>query len=153
MGIETDRRVATEPATPGGPVFWAAVAIGWALMAFGVVGAFDNAQDSHPRSLTIWIVGCLAVHDLLIAPAVFAIGGALRRALAPPIRAIVQGALIVSAVIVIVSIPVVGRFGVTTDNPSALPRNYTAGALGALVVVWIATAAVLVVAWRRSRHT
>ncbi len=139
-------------ASPGGPVFWVAVAVGWAVMAFGVVGALDNAADTHPRSLAIWLVGSLAVHDALIAPATFIVAGVLRRALAPPLRAVVQAALIVSAVIVIVSIPVVGGFGSTPDNPSALPRNYALGLAVAVGLVWACSAVALGLAWRRARR-
>ena len=121
-------------------------------MAYGVVGAIDNASDTHPRSLAIWIVGSLAVHDFVIAPAVFIFAGALKRALAPPYRAIVQAALIVSAAIVIVSIPIVG-FGMTGGNPSALPRNYAAGLLAFLGVVWVSTAVALAGARRRAQRS
>lgn len=135
-----------------GRLFWVCVLIGWALMAYGVVGALDNARDTHPRSLAIWIVGSLAGHDLVIAPLVFLLGGALRRAAGPAVRGPVQAALIVSAALVVISVPVVGGFGITSDNPSALPRNYWLGAGIALAAVWSATAVALVVAWRRTRR-
>lgn len=149
MGVDADRELAEE--SPKGPLFWTAVVVGWAVMAFGVVGAIDNARDTHPRSLAIWIVGSLAVHDFVIAPVVFIFAGALKRALAPPYRAIVQASLIVSAVIVIVSIPVVG-FGMSGGNASALPRNYAAGLLVFLGVVWAATVIILVLARRQAQR-
>lgn len=141
----------TEPAAYG-RLFWACVLFGWAVMAYGVVGALDNARDTHPRSLAIWIVGSLAGHDLVIAPLVFLSGGALRRVAGPRVRRPVQTALIVSAALVVISVPVVGGFGITADNPSALPRNYWLGAGIALAIVWTVMAAALFVAWLRTRR-
>jgi hypothetical protein len=147
MGIEADRHV--EAHTPSGPFFWVCVLVGWAVMGFGIVGALDNATFTHPRSFAIWVVGSLAVHDLVIAPLVFLTGGALHRIVPSMMRGAVQTATILSALFVALSIPIVGAFGARPDNPTLLPRNAAVGLLLCLGTVWAFAATVGVVAWRR----
>jgi hypothetical protein len=150
MGIEADRHVAP-PHDPRGVVFWGSLVVGWGVMVYGIVGALGIAEDTHPRSLAIWIVGSLVVHDFVIAPSVFIVGGLLRRVVPARVRAGVQAAMFVSAILAVISVPVIGRFGARRDNPSLLPREAGMGLLVALAVVWIVTGVSLAVAWRRSR--
>jgi hypothetical protein len=152
MGIEADRELeAAKARVPGGPVFWTGVLMGWGAIAFGVVGALNISSDTHPRSLAIWLVGSLLVHDLAIAPAVFVIGRVLRRKVADRFRAALQAVLYLSAVLVVVSIPVIGRFGARRDNPTLLPRDATTGLIVALALIWIGAALLFLVARLRSR--
>ena len=151
MGLEADRHLIDPSRIPGGRVFWAGVVVGWAVIAFGIWGAIFEGLNVKP-SFVIWLIGGLLVHDLLVAPLVFATGMVLRRALPARYRATVHAALILSAVFVLASIPVLGRFGASEDNPSALPRNYTAGLLIMLAIVWGVTALFLLRAWRTSQE-
>ena len=146
MGVEADR-----PLTPPyGAVFWAAVAAGWAVIGYGIFGVFADAGLTHPRSLALWLAGCLVAHDLVLAPLVFAFGRRLRRAASGALLGLLQVCLFVSGVLVLVSIPVLGRFGERPDNPTLMPRNYALGIIVALGVVWVATSLVVaVIAWHR----
>jgi hypothetical protein len=152
MGIEADRPLNERREIPSGRLFWLAVAVGWAVMGFGFAGALTEANRSHPRSLAIWMAGCLIAHDFVLAPIVFAVGKALRRVTSGLGRSLVQACLFLSGVIFLVSIPVLGRFGERPDNPTLMPRNYGIGLVVALVTVWLATTAVFgVIALRRRR--
>jgi hypothetical protein len=54
-------------------------------------------------------------------------------------------------VVVLVSVPVLGRFGAQADNPSLLPRDYPAGLALTLSVVVLAGAGLAALRWRRHR--
>ncbi|HYZ93984.1 MAG TPA: hypothetical protein VFA34_16550 [Actinomycetota bacterium] len=137
---------------PGGGLFWTAVVVGWGIILFGVGGALADSRFTHPRSMAIWIVGCLIAHDFVLAPIVFGIGKALRRAASGADRRLLQASLLLFGVIFLVSIPVLGRFGFRPDNPTLLPRDYAVGLIVTLATVWIfTTATFFFVSWRRRR--
>lgn len=136
---------------PGGWLFWCGVLIGWAVMAFGVWGAIYEGRRVD-QSLAIWMIGGLVAHDLVAAPLVFLAGATLRRVVGSRYRAAVHAALFVSAMFVVVSVPVLGGFGLRRDNPSVLPRDYATGLLVILAAIWTLTAVVLFMAWRASRR-
>lgn len=123
------------------------------MIAFGIWGAiFVGRRIDH--GFAIWLIGGLLAHDLVVAPLVFGAGAVLRRTVPEAYRGAVTAALVVSAMFVVASIPVLGRFGARPDNATLLPRDYTTGLLVVLAIVWSATAIVLVRAWRnRSRQT
>ena len=150
MGLQADRQLIDQERIPSGRVFWTGVIAGWAVIAFGIWGAIFESRNVDHR-LAVWLVGGLLVHDLVIAPIVFATGMILRRAVPARSRATISAALIVSAIFVVTSIPMLGRFGEREDNPTALPGNYTAGLMVMLAIVWSFTALVMLRAWRRSR--
>lgn len=134
-----------------GRLFWASVAVGWGIMAFGVVGALVDGGRTNPPELGLWLAGSLVAHDLVIAPATFAVGMAVRRLAPPGIRAALQAALILSGIFVLFSIPLLGGFGRNEANPSILPQDYAAGLLLVLAVVWGASTALAIVGWLRRR--
>ncbi len=92
----------------------------------------------------VWLVAGVVVHDAVIGPLLIALGAANpggKRWAAPLIQA-----GIVLATVTVVAIPVLGRFGARTDNPTLLDRNYVAGwlslaaiTLGAAGIVWLRT--------------
>ena len=135
-----------------GRLFWAGVGIGWALIGFGVVGALRDAARTNPPELVLWLLGSLVAHDLVIAPATFAVGAALRRSAPRSLLRPLQAALILSGIFVLFSITLLGGWGRDAGNPSILPRNYAAGLLVALAVVWGATSALAVIGWLRRRR-
>lgn len=138
---------------PGGPLFWTGAAVGWSVMAFGVIGALGISADTHPRSLGIWVIGSLLVHDLVVAPVVFLVGTFVRRTVPAPAGTWVRAAMIVTAILVLISIPVIGRFGARRDNPTLLPRDAGTGLLLAVGVVWLLACIAMVIAWRRGRRS
>lgn len=96
---------------------------------------------------TVWLVAGVVVHDAVIGPLLIALGAAHpggKRWAAPLIQA-----GIVLATVTVVAIPVLGRFGARTDNPTLLDRNYVAG--------WLSLAAITLgaagIVWLRARRT
>lgn len=132
------------PAPPPryGRLFWALLPVGGLLMAWGLVGLFRDAALTVPASWLRWFLGGLLVHDLLLVPAVLAVGLAVRRlppALQPPVRA----ALIVSGTLALMSLPLLLGYGRATQpgNASLLPGDYPRSLAITVGAVWAAAAA------------
>jgi hypothetical protein len=156
MGLPADRHV-TGPGPPGadeparGRLFWGALIVGWAVIAYGIAGGLDNARDTQPTEIVRWFLGAAVIHDGLLAPAVLLAGFAVARLLPAPLRGPVQGGLIVSAVVVLFSLPLVRGYGVRPDNPTVLFRDYGPALLAVLAAVWMITAVVTVLSYHRRR--
>ena len=125
---------------PRGRHFWTATAIGWLVIAYGIVGLLRANIDIV--GFGAWFLGAAVVHDLLVAPVVFGVGWLLTRALPPPWRTPVKAATAVSAVLVVFVWPLVRGYGRSAALPSALPLDYVSNLIGALAVIWS-----LAVAW------
>ena len=140
--------------SPRGWLFWTGLALGWAVMAYAVIGIRSQADLTNPAQLTRWVVGAAVVHDLLVAPIVTIVAIALAwRAPAwwgRPV-AFAAGA---SAIVAVFATPLVRGFGRRVNNPSALPRDYTNNLAWVLAGIWGAAASVIAYrAVRRRRST
>jgi hypothetical protein len=133
-----------------GPLFWSGVAIGGACMAFGMVALMSKAAATAPSNFAVYFVGLALLHDLLIVPIVMVIAVALRRVTPRAGRGLVSGALLVSATVVLFSVPFVAGWGAQPDNPSFLPRDYRLGMAVVLAAVWAISIVLLI---RRHRRT
>lgn len=132
MGDQTDRRVTY------GRAFWAGVAIGGSIMAFGLVGLFLDAERTHPAQWVRWFVGAALVHDLLLAPVVFGTGHMVRGW-----GSTVRYGIVASGVLVLIAYPSVRGFGRNPANPSILPSNYAVNLLVLLGLVWLVVGVVM----------
>jgi len=123
-----------------GRAFWVGLAVGGAVMAFGIAGALGDAAATEPRALVAWVVAADIVHDALVAPAGIALGWAVGRVVRAPWRAPVRAGLFLSALVAILAWPGLRGYGRATqpDNPSVQPLDYRAGALATLSIVWVA---------------
>lgn len=126
--------------------FWIAVAVGWAVIAFGVVGLFANARQTHPDQWVRWFVGAALAHDLLLAPVVFSVGRYAARW-----GTSVKGGLIASGVLLLIAYPMVRGFGRDPANPSILPLNYWLNLVLMLAGVWLVVGLSATVMRRRTR--
>ena len=133
-----------------GPLFWISAVAGWAVIGFGLRGVFQHSLDTRPANLAKFVVGGALLHDLVVAPLVILVGVVVARAVPRRTRAVVQGALVVTAVLALFSYPLVRAYGLAANNPTSLPHNYTANLLVVLGAVW-AVAALLVLLRVRSR--
>ena len=125
-------------------LFWSSAAVGWAIVAFGVWTLLRRAGATKPLNFTVLFIGIAVAHDVLFDPAVSLVGR-LGSDLSARIRTVVFVATVVSGSLVLVALPpLIGEAG---DNASLLPRDYSAGLLVSLVVVW--GAAAITVAVRR----
>ena len=137
---------------PRWPIVAGAV-VGGALGADGVVSLLAQSRDTHPIVVVRWVVGLAVAHDLLLVPFVLVIGVAVRRFPPVALRPFLAGGLLVSGAVTLVAWPFVRGYGRRADNPSILPRNYAHGLALTLVAVWLTTALVALVAWRRGGDT
>ncbi len=131
-GTGTGEPVGRERLRPG-PVAWVFIALGFALMAFSLVGVFREADQADPGNWIPWLVGAAVVHDAVLLPLVVLVGFGFAAIGPPGLRACLRWAVAVGAVVTLATWPVVRRFGANPDDPSELPlpagRN--------LVVLWV----------------
>ena len=136
-----------------GRCFWIMTAIGWAVMAGAVIGAFGDRRDAQPTVLVRWLVGSALLHDLVWLPVVAIVGAALARANRGRLPSAVRWALATSAVLTVIAWPFVRGYGRNRGNPSLLPRNYSQGLISYLVLTWIlAGLAMALGRWRARRR-
>lgn len=119
------------------------VAAGTLAAAFGVIGVLTDPSVSLPNYAR-YTITVLFGHDLLVLPLAIVLGAVLTRWLPGWARPVVQGALFVTAVLTVVALPLVLGYGRRTDDPSALPRDYTRGFLLCLGAIWLVTAGLLI---------
>jgi len=130
-----------------GPRFWIALALGGAVIAFGVTGLIADVGVRSAADVAVWLGAANVVDDLLLAPLACVAGAALAYLLPEPWRAPVRAALITSAVVLIVAFPALRGFGrdQVPDNPSVDPLNYATATVTVLAAVWAGAAAWLIV--------
>lgn len=129
-----------------GAGFWVGLALGVPIVAYGVRGVVDALPGVQLTSFLRWFLGGALVHDLLLAPLVCALAWCVLRVVPPTAAGPVQGALVASGLVGLVSWPFVRGYGVTPGEPSFLSRDYTASVLWIWAAIW--TVAALVTVWR-----
>lgn len=131
---------------------WLFLVPGFAAVGWGVLGLVQHRDRVPLDAWATWFVGSALVHDLLIAPAVIAVGAVLARVLPRPARAPVVVGLVVSAVLTVVALPFLYDGGDNSSKPSFLVQDYDRNLL--LLVVGVLTVAGLwaVVATLRARR-
>jgi hypothetical protein len=120
-------------------------AAGAALAAYGAVRLLELGWDNL-ASTVVWLVAGVVAHDALLAPAVVLAAWLASRRLPATARWFVARVTIVLGPLVLLSVPVLGRFGAKPDNPSLLDRPYFAGLATCAALVLLASGAG---AWRR----
>jgi hypothetical protein len=135
----------------------ALMSVGVALLGFGGLVFLLDVNPSNYPGLAIWLAGAIVLHDGVAALAVFGATVLVRRAHGIPfvVRAIVQGAAVVSLVVTVLVLPEFLAIAMGPANPSVLPLNYAgnlllfhAGLVGVTVV-----AVVIALALRRRGRT
>jgi hypothetical protein len=136
-----------------GPGLWIGLALGLPIIGWGIRGALSEEARTHPAELGRWIVGSAVVHDALILPVVLLVAVGARRLVPARTWAFVRWALATTGVLALVSWPFVRGYGRRSSNASLLPRDYTAGVLVAVMLVWLVAgvAALVQVRGRRIR--
>ena len=120
------------------------VAVGVAVMGFAVVGALtDDGFD--PVGVVVFLGGVVIAHDLVLMPLVLVAGALIGRFVPVAARSAVRVAALCGLALAVVGLPLVAGFGRVAGDPSVLPRPYGRGLLLALVLVWSAAAATVVV--------
>ncbi len=143
---------ARTPATPRTSpwFFWASVAVGAPMVLFGLHSVL-RTRSTPIYWVVRWMVGLLLVHDGVIAIAVGVAGWALARWLPDWLSGPVRGALALSVIVVVFSLPLWQRRGINPSNPSRLPLNYASAVLTVVVAVWCVSAVIAGLRWRAQR--
>ena len=119
--------------------------IGVAVAAYGVKLLLDLGPSNLRATLT-WLIGGIVLHDAVLAPVTVLVGTGLVALWRAGVR---TGPLIVGGFVLgtvtIAAIPMLGRFGARSDNPTLLDRNYLVGWLVLAALTALVTAVVLLV--------
>ena len=128
--------------------FWVAVAVGAALMGWGVYYFFDVTPDWDRRiNFGVWLVGLDVAHDVVLAPFVVAVGWAVTRAVPPRWKAPTQAGLILSGTVLLLAWLPLNETASGTNNPTIQPNDYPTATLVLLGGIWVA-----MVIWALSRR-
>jgi hypothetical protein len=89
-----------------------------------------------------WLLAGPLLHDLLLAPLVGLIGLALSRLLTDRVTAgWIRAALLATAVLLLIAVPLVWRPAPAPPNPGLQDRNYLLGLAVWLAALWVPVAA------------
>lgn len=119
-------------------------AVGLGVLAWGGWLLLGLGSDQW-LPVGIWLAGGIIGHDALLAPVVVLLGALAVRLVPVPARAPLAVALVVWGTVTLLAVPVLGRFGALSDNPTLLDRPYLRswGVLTAVVLVAVAVASLL----------
>ena len=123
---------------------------GAAAAAYGGLLLLDDGFGDLVNVAT-WLVAGVVLHDLVLAPLVIVLVVMTSRLLPNAWRAPAAAALVVLGSVTLLAIPVLGRFGARTDNPTLLDRSYWAGWALIAGLTLVATAVTILVRTRRAR--
>ncbi|MEX5633323.1 hypothetical protein [Parafrankia sp. FMc2] len=130
------------------------VCAGLAALGYGLAGLVTHPRPVNLPNSTRWLAGGVLVHDLVLVPATVLVGLVLARFVPAPYRAVAQGALIVSASVALMCLPLWLGYGGTPGNPTTNPLPYRRNLALVLGAVWAAAAAIMILraVRRRRRH-
>lgn len=122
--------------------------IGLAVAAYGawlLLG--DDLADLV--AIAVWLAAGVVLHDFVLVPLTLGVSWLGLRWLPDGSRAAASAGLVVLGTLTVLAVPVLGRWGANTDNPTILDRHY---GLGWLAVAGLTIMGVLLVlvAKRRS---
>ena len=140
----TDHSPRSEDAPRYDAGFWIGLALGVPIVAYGVRGVLDALPGVQLTSFLRWFVGGALVHDLVLAPLVCLVAWIVLRTVPAVAAGPVQGALLASGLVGLVSWPFVRGYGVTPGEPSFLSRDYTASVLWIWAAIWTVALVVIV---------
>ena len=105
------------------------VVLGLALLVVGGITLLNDVNPKRYIGIATWFLGALIVHDGIISFVVFGAnivmrktGGRLRIPL--PAILIVQGALVIAAIMTLIVVPAALKKSIGTANPTLLPLDY-----------------------------
>jgi hypothetical protein len=116
----------------------------------GLYGAWLLLTRGHDLvDVAVWLAAGVVLHDAVLAVATVLLGAVALRVLPHAARAPAVVGFVVLGSVTLLAVPVLGRFGARTDNPTLLDRDYTAGWL---VLAGLTVLAVVVATLVRSRR-
>lgn len=124
-------------------------------IALGAFGVFRLVSETPIRSLLIlalWLIAALVLHDAILAPSVVGVGWLLRRYVPDRGRRFVQLALIMSALVTVIAIPMIFLRGSQPAVKALLLRNYGANLILLLSMIAVVSLILYAVHVVRDRY-
>jgi hypothetical protein len=121
-------------------------------IGLGLFGVFRLVTEIGVHSLMVlalWMLAALAIHDGILSPTVVAVGTALRRLVPDRARRYLQIALIMSALITVIAVPMIFLRGSQPRAKALLLRDY--GANLSLLIGIVAVITLILYAVRVAR--
>lgn len=100
-------------------------AIGVLVMAYGAWRILGTARLTRPRTLAVWLVAAVVLHDGVLAPLTMTAGYILGRIFRPRARRYVVGGLVTAAMVTAVAIPLIHRRGTQPTSTTLEVQDYT----------------------------
>ena len=122
---------------------------GIAVALYGIGRLFTGIPLQSLTLLALWLIAAVVIHDGLVSPTVVAVGWTLRRLVPPRGRRYLQAALIMSALVTIVALPMMYRANRQPPSKAILRQDF--GANLALLVAIIAVATLIAYAVQVAR--
>jgi hypothetical protein len=132
--------------------FWLGAAAGLAFIAAGLRGLLHDRAATQPSDLMKWLLGAGIVHDAVIAPIVVLAAWITGRAIPARARTPIRLGLAATALLIVLTWPLVQGWGRRTANPSALPLDYGRNLISTLAVLWAVVIVFAVVRLRSARR-
>jgi hypothetical protein len=104
---------------------------GVALIGFGLFRLATEIPFRNLAVLLLWLIAAVLIHDGVLAPLVLTVARALAQ-IPPRVRRYLQAAVIASALVTVIAVPLIYRRGSQPDSKALLQQNYAAH-LGVLV--------------------
>ncbi|HMD44583.1 MAG TPA: hypothetical protein VKG43_00385 [Acidimicrobiales bacterium] len=139
-----------EAAGEHGAVLWVCLAVGWAVIIFGIHGLVS--QKVNPPAVFRILIGLNILNDAVVVPAALVVAVVVRRLVPRWALVPVDVGLIASAAVLVYAFPLVGSWGKSARaGHSRLPFDYTHSLLMVLGAIWVVCALMALWSWRRTR--
>jgi hypothetical protein len=112
-------------------------AAGVALGAFGVFRLVSELPTYSLLILGVWLAAALVIQDAILAPSVVGVGWLLRRYVPDRGRRYLQVALIMSALITVIAIPMIILRGTQPAVKALLLRNYGSNLILIIAIIGV----------------
>jgi hypothetical protein len=112
-------------------------AAGIALGAFGVFRLVSEIPTYSLLILGVWLAAALVLHDAILAPSVVGVGWLLRQYVPDRGRRYVQVALIMSALITVIAVPMIFLRGTQPAVKALLLRNYGSNLILIIAIIGV----------------
>ena len=128
-------------------------AAGIALGAFGVFRLLTEIPTQSLLILGVWLAAALVILDAILAPSVVSVGWLLRRYVPDRGRRYLQVALIMSALITVIAVPMIFLRGTQPAVKALLLRNYGLNLILIIAVIGVISLILYAVRVARDRST
>lgn len=103
------------------------VVVGILFLGLGGLALLDGVNPKRYVGILVWFAGAIIIHDGIIAPIMFGVNVLMRKAgrsIPLGVLAIVQGAIVVGAIVALLVFPEAIKKSIGTTNPTVLPLDY-----------------------------